>query len=145
MTRGDTEYPDRAGYPDGTGFLDEGTALRAGDGGSLEFRLPSADAETEIVVRDNAPASEYQALIGNRVVGLIRYRRPDAGPVVLEQTFVEPVQRGLGIASALIARVLDGFRDRGERFAVECRQVGAYLLAHPEYADLVVEDTQRVE
>jgi uncharacterized protein len=138
MSRDDFEYPDRAGYPDGSGFLDEGTALRPEDGGSIGFRAPSADAETEIVVRDDRDASEYQALIGNRMVGLIRYARLDGSPVLLRATFVEPGQRGLGIATALIARVLDDLRDRGEPFAVECPQVRAYLNTHRGYDHLVV-------
>ena len=140
MSRSDIEYPDRAGYPDGNGFLDEGTALRQDDGGSLEFTTPSADAATEIVVRDDQDASEFQAVIGNRVVGIIKYVRLGNSPVLLKATFVEPGQRGLGISSALIAHVLDGFRNRGQRFAVECRQIRAYLNAHPQYADLEVHD-----
>ncbi len=142
MPRDTFEYPDRAGYPDGTGFLDEGTALRPGDGGSLEFWRPSAEADTEIVVRDDRDTSEYQAFIGNRVVGLIRYARRDGSPVLLRATFVEPGQRGLGVATALIARVLDELRDREEPFEVECPQIRAYLQAHPEYRDLVVPSPQ---
>ncbi|MFC0681041.1 GNAT family N-acetyltransferase [Lysobacter korlensis] len=138
MARDAFEYPDVAGYPDGSGFLDQGTALSPEDGGSLEYTTPSAEAETEFVVRDDVAAFEFQALIGRRVVGLIRYAGRDSGPLVLRSTFVEPVQRGRGIATALIAHVLDDLRDRGQRVAVECGQIRGFIDAHPEYRDLVV-------
>lgn len=138
MPRNEFEYLDVAGYPDGSGFLDQGTALTAVDGGSLEFTTPSAEAETEFVVRDDATAHEFQAFIGRHVVGVIRYAiSMDGGPMVLRSTFVEPVQRGLGIATALIAHVLDDLRDRGQLVTVECRQIRDFIDEHREYRALL--------
>jgi len=139
MSRDSFEYPDTAGYPDGTGFLDEGTAEQVTRGaGSAEFVTPSAEAPDDLRVIDVPDAEEYRAIIGDREVGVIRYSRADGAPTVLQSTFVDPELRGQGIATAFIVHVLDELRQRGESIVVECPMIRRYIAAHGEYADIVV-------
>ena len=139
MSRDSFEYPDTAGYPDGMGFLDEGTARQLAEGsGSAEFVTPSADAPGDLRIVDIAEAGEYRAVVGDREVGVIRYTRGDGPPTVLHSTFVDPELRGFGIATAFIVHVLDERRARGETVVVECPVIRRYLEHHSEYADIVV-------
>jgi predicted GNAT family acetyltransferase len=134
----ENEYPDAAGYPDGMGYLDEGTAATGDGGGSSEFIVPSADTEAELRVLDDPATEEYHALIGDREVGVIRYSRLGDSPTVLRSTYVDPQLRGYGIGTAFIAHVLDARRDSGERVIVECPMIRHFIDLHPEYADVEV-------
>ncbi|WP_173923086.1 GNAT family N-acetyltransferase [Agromyces sp. Marseille-P2726] len=133
------EYRDRAGYPDGVGYLDEGTdelvdevtadAVRAVD-------RPSADAEAEIEVHRRDDEHVYFATIGDLEVADLRYDEVD-GRVVVYTTTVAPEFRGRGIATDLIADVLDDVRGRGMRVTVYCRVVAAFMAGNPQFADLI--------
>lgn len=52
------EYPDEAGYPDGTGFLDEGTAPHdtAPEAASTDDTAPSLDAVAAFADTDEEDA-----------------------------------------------------------------------------------------
>lgn len=138
------EYPDEAGYPDGRGFLDEGTAASGGEADTPEGALgediqqdpPSAEAETEVGVRRDEERDAYVADVGGDTVATLTYRH-DGDRIVLVDTVVLPSMRGRGIAAALIGDTLDDIRDRGERIAVECPVVADYIARNPEYAELV--------
>jgi len=138
MSRDSIEYPDAAGYPDGMGFLDEGTAAAGDGGGSAELVEPSADSDFELRVLDDPATEEYRALIGDREVGVIRYARLGGSPTVLRSTYVDPQLRGYGIGTAFIAHVLDARRETGEKVVVECPMIRHFLEQHPEYADVEV-------
>lgn len=137
-SRDGLEYPDAAGYPDGMGFLDEGTAATGEGAGSAEFVMPSTDSDLELRVLDDTETEEYRALIGDREVGVIRYARLGGSPTVLRSTYVDPQLRGYGIGTAFIAHVLDARRETGEKVVVECPMIRGFIRQHPEYADVEV-------
>lgn len=138
MSRDSFEYPDTAGYPDGTGFLDEGTAREIAEGaGSAEYVTPSADAADDVRIVEDTATGEYHAIIGDREVGVIRYAQTGS-QTVLHSTYVDPELRGFGIATAFIVHVLDERRARGESIAVECPVIRRFIADHSEYADIVV-------
>ena len=133
------EYPDAAGYPDGTGFLDEGTAELVDEVTADALRqvdLPSADADAEIEVHRLDDRHVYSATIGGREVANVRYDEAD-GRVVVITTNVVPEFRGRGIATELIADALDDIRERGRRVTVLCPVVAAFMEGNPQYADLI--------
>lgn len=143
MSEGDrerpSEYRDRAGYPDGAGFLDEGTAELVDEVTADAVRAvdrPSADAEAEIEVHRRDDEHVYVATIGDLEVANLRYDEVD-GRVVVYTTTVVPEFRGRGIATDLIADVLDDIRERGMRVTVYCRVVAAFMAGNPQFADLV--------
>ena len=133
------EYADRAGYPDGSGTLDEGTAALVDEVTADALRdvdTPSEDAEAEIEVHRRDDEHVYVATIGDLEVANLRYDEVD-GRVVVYTTTVVPEFRGRGIATDLIADVLDDIRERGMRVTVYCRVVAAFMSGNPQFADLV--------
>jgi uncharacterized protein len=133
------EYPDAAGYPDGTGYLDEGTEALVDEVTADAVRAvdrPSADAESEIEVHRLDDEHLYAATIDGRRIASLRYGEAD-DRIVLITTTVEPEFRGRGIATDLIADALDDIRERGKRVTVQCRVVAAFIAGNQQYSDLV--------
>lgn len=128
------EYPDNAGYPDGMGYLDEGTARSVAGDAAAVFAIPSTDAETDIEVR--AEATAYRAVSGGQEVAVMHIVR-DGGMVTIRSTVVDPEARDRGIGTSLIEHVLDEIRGNGERIRIQCAEVARFVALHPEYADLV--------
>jgi len=126
------EYPDNAGYPDGMGFLDEGTARLAADAGSAEYLVASADAGSDLRIVDDPGGRTYRAIVDGWEVGRIEYRTSATGTALIS-TYVDPALRGRGIATAFIAHVLDERLANGEDLTVECPVIRGYLAVHPEY------------
>ncbi|MBM7832734.1 putative GNAT family acetyltransferase [Agromyces cerinus] len=136
---GPIEYPDSAGYPDGTGFLDEGTVAVIDEATARtvhEVDRPSADTESEIRVLHHVDERVYAATIDGRQIASFRYDVADDRIIVLTTTVV-PEFRGRGIADDLIADALDDIRERGLRITVRCPVVAAFIAEHREYADLL--------
>ncbi|WP_308798195.1 GNAT family N-acetyltransferase [Agromyces silvae] len=132
------EYPDQAGYPDGSGLLDEGQAALVDEvtADALDaVDSPSAEAEAEIAVRRLADEGLFSATIGDREVANLRFVEED-GRVVVLTTTVLPEFRGRGIASALIAVSLDDLRGRGVPLTVRCPVVAAFIASNSQYQDL---------
>ena len=149
MSTGDAterfEYPDSAGYPDGAGFLAEGTEQLVDEVTADAVRAvdrPSADAESEVEVHRRDDEHAYVAVIGGVEVASIRYDEVD-GRIVVQTTTVEPEFRGRGIATDLIADALDDLRERGMPVTVRCPVVAAFIAGNPQYADLL--DAQHPE
>jgi hypothetical protein len=89
-----------------------------------------------MTVRDNPTELRYELVDGDRVVGIIRYRREE-GAVVLVHTEVEPAYEGHGLAGELVEGAFRDLRDRGLRVVPLCPYVREWLDRHPEQADLV--------
>lgn len=136
------EYPDTAGYPDGGGFLDEGTAALVEEVMSRtaqDLDKPSVDAESEIRVRRVDDEGVYVATIDEREIAALRFNEVDDRAVILT-TSVVPEFRGRGIAPDLIANALDDIRERGMRVTVYCRVVAAFMAGNQQYSDLIDPD-----
>lgn len=133
------EYPDSAGYPDGTGTLDEGAKALLEDETKDALRSvdrPSVDADTEITVHHDQNTHIYTAMTRGRELASLRYREV-AGRIVVLTTTVNPEFRGRGIATELIASALDDIRKRGMLVSVYCPLVASFMNGNQQYADLV--------
>jgi len=101
-----------------------------------ELDEPSVDLDADIEVRHDDTAQRYAASIAGRELAEIRYE--DAGDhLVIQRTHVVPEARGRGIATQLVAYVLDDIRGRGRRIVIRCPLVTAFIRDNDEYADLV--------
>jgi predicted GNAT family acetyltransferase len=130
----EVEYPDNAGYPDGMGFLDEGTAADLAPSAlAVELDEPSTELDDDVVVVSEETA--YRAVLGGHEVVTMHVAR-GPGVVTMRSTVVDPSVRGIGLATAFIAHVLDDIGDQGTRVIVECPEVARFLELHPEYAHL---------
>ncbi|WP_374007521.1 GNAT family N-acetyltransferase [Leifsonia sp. LS-T14] len=132
---GGFEYPDEAGYPDGTGTLTQ----------TQQALIAEVDAATPLspginfYVVDNAEAQTYEAVSGDSLIGGITYERHD-DVITLIATSVFPEFRDQGVATALIGRVLDLIQAGNQRVRIECPIVTTFIDRHEGHRALVVRD-----
>jgi uncharacterized protein len=134
-TGGAYEYPDRAGYPDGTGTLSETQQVLIEE---VKAGAPPQPG-IEFFVEDDEEAQTYEAISGDTLIGGITYER-HGDVITLISTSVYPEFRGQGVATELIRRVLDAIREEGLRVRIHCPIVRAFVGEHEEYASLVARD-----
>jgi predicted GNAT family acetyltransferase len=96
----------------------------------------TSGATPALVVRDNPRELRYEALDGDRLVGLIRYRQ-EPGLVVLAHSEIDLDLEHTGVGSELVRGALADIRARGLRVVPHCPFVSDYSRNHPEEADLV--------
>jgi predicted GNAT family acetyltransferase len=126
------EYPDEAGYPDGTGTLSQDQVVLID-----EVADPHSPAFAFEVVNEESTRS-FDAIVGDTEVGSLTYDLVDGEDrLVLLATSVFPEFRNEGIATELIRRVLDVVREQGKTVTIFCPIVRTFIDAHPAYADLV--------
>jgi uncharacterized protein len=96
----------------------------------------AVQASAEVSVRNNRAAGSYDAVHGDRVVGMIVYVRRGYRVIILH-TIVEPGMRGQGIATALARAALDDLLANRSTLTNYCRFIAGFLDRHPDYVDLV--------
>ena len=92
-----------------------------------------------LVVRDNPSELRYEALVDDRLVGLIRYRKEPGLVVLVHSEFDLDVDED-AVGSELVRGALADIRARELGVVPHCPYVIDYLRRHPEDADLVVAD-----
>jgi len=134
----DFEYPDAAGYPDGSGFLDEGTNTRqhSENADTVPDSVPSIQTHSELRVRRDDNRQIYMATIDGREVARIRYDTVD-GRIVIVSTSVQPEFRGRGIANELISYALNDIRRLGMHVTVYCPTVARFIAENQQFSDLL--------
>lgn len=86
--------------------------------------------------RRNAEQSRYELVDEGEIVAVADYvERPDL--VVFPHTFVEPRERGRGLAAELVRRSLDDVRASGRRVVATCWYVADFISENPAYHDLL--------
>lgn len=86
-------------------------------------------------IRDNTALSRFELDDGG-VMAVLNYKLAD-DVITLAHTETPVQARGRGIASRLVAGVLNEMRQRGLKIVPRCSFVRAYLAKHPEFRDLV--------
>ena len=94
----------------------------------------TGDAVNE--VHDNRERSRYELLVDGEVAAFVQYTIR-GGRLLLVHTEVDEARAGKGLASELIAGVLDDVRVRGIPMVPICSFVDKFIQRHPEYDDLV--------
>lgn len=128
---GTYEFPDEAGYPDGTGTLSQDQVVLM-----TEVADPHAPAFDFELVK-NEETGSYDAIVGDREVAVLTYNVAATNRLVLLATAVFPEFRNQGIATELIRRVLDDVRAQGKTVTIICPIVRSFIDRNPRYADLV--------
>jgi len=131
-TRYAFEYPDQAGYPDGTGTLSQDQAVLIDE----VIDDPHAPAFDFYVVNDEKTGI-YEAIVGDTEIAGLPYNVAGDDRLVLLATSVFPEFRKQGIATELIRRVLDDVRAQGKTVTALCPIVRTFIEHNPEYADLI--------
>lgn len=93
-----------------------------------------------LAITDNTETGIYEATIEGRIAARLVYNRA-GNHVTLTATSVLPEFRGKGLAAQLTAHVLDELRKHGRTATITCPFAMAFVNAHPEYADVLGNET----
>ncbi|MFI6843853.1 N-acetyltransferase [Kitasatospora sp. NBC_00085] len=96
-----------------------------------------------VTVRDAEASSRFEAWADDALAGFAEYMRSDH-LVVYPHTVVQPAFEGQGVGGALARAALEDARERGLPVLATCPFIKAWMLRHPEYADLAYENRSRV-
>ena len=91
------------------------------------------------MIIDNPDQHRYEIRVSDELAGFVQYRRRP-GSVAFIHTEIDRASRVRGLASQLIAAVLDEARSAGVSVFPFCPFVNGYISRHPEYSDLVPEE-----
>lgn len=95
-------------------------------------------------VTANAEKNRYEAHLDGELAGFAEYQLTDE-LIVFTHTEVHRVHEGKGVGSALARFALDDVRDHGGRRVLAiCPFIKAWMLRHPDYADLLYDRTSSV-
>jgi hypothetical protein len=95
----------------------------------------------DVSVVDVPDASRYVIEVDGRPVGLLSYRLSD-GTVAMMHAEINPAVERHGLGSSLVAFALDDARARALSVLPYCPFVRSYIAEHPQYQDLVPEDSR---
>jgi len=93
-------------------------------------------------VTDNPTELRYELSMDGECAGVLRYRRQPGGALVFVFPDIEPHLEGNGLGTRLVQGALDDARARGLKVVPFCPFVFDFIRRHPEYGDLVTEDTE---
>jgi predicted GNAT family acetyltransferase len=91
------------------------------------------------VITDNPDQHRYEIRVDDELAGFVQYRRRE-GLIALIHTEIATRFEGRGLASQLIAGVLDEARTAGVAVLPFCPFVNGYIERHREYVELVPEE-----
>jgi hypothetical protein len=99
-----------------------------------------AEADTdEVRFRDNSASGAYEAVVGETVIGSIKYW-PHGHRIVFGHTAVNEPYRGKGIAAGLVRSALDDIVAKQFTLTNYCPFVARYIARHPSYRTLIDPD-----
>ena len=87
------------------------------------------------MIRDNAHLQRFELEVEGHVA-FADYRR-DGGVVYLPHVEAPPALRGKGVASRLMAGVMEKVRAEGLKVVPQCGYARTWLRRHPEHRDLI--------
>lgn len=96
----------------------------------------------EPTITDNPGRHRFELAIDGEVAAFSEYNVLQ-GALLFTHTEVQPAFEGRGLAGKLVAFALDDVRKRGLRVVPACPFVSGYIRKHPEYLDLVSEESRR--
>ena len=91
------------------------------------------------MITDNPDHHRYEIRVDDELAGFVQYRRRE-GLIALIHTEIDARFEGKGLASQLIAGVLDEAREAGTAVLPFCPFVNGYISRHREYVELVPEE-----
>ncbi len=90
-------------------------------------------------VHDNPGLGRFELTVdGHTAISAYRHT---PGTVTFTHTEVPDALSGRGVGSALAKGALDAVRMRGEKIVPLCPFIAAYIRKHPEYRDLLADQS----
>jgi predicted GNAT family acetyltransferase len=96
----------------------------------------------DFTLSDNPDAHRFELRKDGAVAAYAEYNLLK-GALMFTHTEVMPEHEGQGFGSKLAAFALDDVRKRGLQAIPVCQFIAGYIRKHPEYRDLVSEDSRR--
>ena len=96
----------------------------------------------QLTLADVVDARRFEAHLDGELAGFLDYRLA-GNRRILVHTEVLPAFEGRGVGAALARHALAEARSAGRRVAVRCPFIRAYLLRHPDEADVVIPEIIR--
>ncbi|NEN07787.1 GNAT family N-acetyltransferase [Diaminobutyricibacter tongyongensis] len=125
------EYPDTAGYPDGTGALSQDQKILIDEVLDMDVK-----PEFDFGLVDDVEHGVYVAFVGDTEIGGITYSLLGTRVVLLAAS-VYPEYRHQGVATEMIRRILEIIRSQNRTVTIICPIVRTFIDSHPQYEDLV--------
>ena len=97
---------------------------------------------TRLTFHDNPTAARFEATVDGQVAAFAAYNVIQLG-LLFTHTEVQPQFEGQGLGSQLAKFALDSVRERGVQAIPVCQFIAGYIRRHPEYLDLVPEESRR--
>lgn len=96
----------------------------------------------DITLADNPGGHRFELHVDGKLAARAEYNLlKDA--LMFTHTEVEPAYEGQGLGSKLAVFALDEVRKRGLHAIPMCQFIAGYIRRHPEYLDLVTEESRR--
>lgn len=89
----------------------------------------------EYTVRHDESACRFETTVEGHT-GYVEYVLLPDGAIDIRHTIVPRAIEGRGVAAALMKQTLEYVRAKGWKAIPSCSYARAYILRHPEYADL---------
>ena len=89
----------------------------------------------EYIVRHDESACRFETDVEG-YTGYVEYALLPGGVIDVQHTIVPRAIEGRGVAAALMKHALEHARTKGWKVIPSCSYARAYILRHPEYADL---------
>ena len=105
---------------------------------NLGVRERANSSAWEFEVQNDPEHGRWEAILNEDAIAELPYRFV-GGRVVLVSTWVSEPYRSQGIATELIARVLDEVRSSGKKITIICPVVGEFIARNRQYESLVDE------
>jgi uncharacterized protein len=96
----------------------------------------------DITIADNPAAHRFELRSGTELAAYAEYNLLKEA-VMFTHTEVLPAFEGRGIGGRIAAFALDDVRRRGLHVIPVCQFIAGYIRKHPEYRDLVTEESRR--
>ena len=92
--------------------------------------------------QDNPSAHRFEAIVDGSVAAYAEYNLLKNG-LLFTHTEVLPEHEGQGLGSRLAKFALEDVRGRGLHAIPVCQFIAGYIRKHPEYLELVSEESRR--
>ncbi len=96
--------------------------------------------EAETTVKDNKDERRFEMALGEETA-FIEYAETSEGALALTHTEVPAQFEGQGVGSRLVEGTLDIVRAQGLKIVPRCSFVADYVQRHPEYQQLVAQES----
>ncbi len=95
-----------------------------------------------VAITDQPAAHRFELTVDGTLAAYAEYNILKHG-LLFTHTEVLPAHEGQGLGSQLARFVLDEVRRRGVKAIPVCKFIAGFIRKHPEYLDLVPEDSRR--